>query len=88
MAWADREAKGRGQRGPGWCPSPHLDTVGPGPVPLTCLAPHHGRSFPAPLLWSPGSTREGPQRCGLASPILYILFKKASKPGKAWDKPS
>lgn len=48
MAWAGREAKGRGQRSPGWCPSPHLDTVGPGPVPLTCLAPHHGHAFPAP----------------------------------------
>lgn len=59
VAWAGREAKGRGQRGLGWCPSPHLDAVGPGSVPLTRLAPHHGLSHPAPLLWSPGEHRGG-----------------------------
>lgn len=78
-----------GQSRLGWRPSPHLDTLWPGPATLTCLASPPLQFSPFPLLSMCGvrAWEESPG-CRFSSRNLYILFKKASKPGKAWDEPS
>lgn len=48
VAQAGREARGRGQRGLGWRPSPHLDTRGARTMTLICLASQTLQLFPIP----------------------------------------
>jgi hypothetical protein len=89
--WPGQAGRPKGGGREAWTgvPAPTWTLAGPGPVTLTGLSSLILQLFPFPSLPATQRKRWGEwQRCGFVSRNLYILFKKASKPGKAWDKPS
>lgn len=71
-------------------PAPTWTPAGPGPTPLICLASQTLQLFPlfCPLAAQRKSRGGVPRGAGFPLGICVFFFKKASKPGKAWDKPS
>lgn len=90
MAQAGREARGRGQRGLGRRPSPHLDTRRARIHDTDLLGLPNAPAISRLLSSLDGRVRAGEEseRYGFSSRNLYIFFKKQANLGKLGTSPA
>lgn len=89
--WPKQAGRPEGGDREAWAsvPAPTWTPAGPGPMTLICLASQTPQLFPVSSpLDTQSQSRGGVREVRIFLQECVYFFKKASKPGKAWDKPS